>query len=206
MGAEHQTVPTRGRYSQKVQVNGRYGARIGPLMEVGRREACVGWTWRGNRVTEGSGHLVFKIRECSNLGKVLCLETNKQTYSPKQNKKPGGSWAPPGRKVGWRKGGEPCPSLPSVPSTHPAGKPWGRSYSGGPAQNSFPSGQGCPARSASSRNRAGRRGWQGREGPPQLAGSLSRWDPGTGLECTDQGGAGRRGRDAGSAGRLGGTG
>lgn len=69
--------------------------------------------------------------------------------------------------------------MPSVPSTHPAGKPWGLSYSGGPAQNSFPSGQGCPARSASSRNRAPRVGRRGREGPSQLAGTLSRCDPGT---------------------------
>lgn len=84
--------------------------------------------------------------------------------------------------------------MPSVPSTHPAGKPWGRSYSGGLAQNSFPSGQGCPARSASSRNRARRVERRGREGLSQLAGALSRCDPGTGLEpgCKDQEGAAGR--------------
>lgn len=90
--------------------------------------------------------------------------------------------------------------MPSVPSTHPAGKPWGRSYSGCPAQNSFPSGQGCPARSASSRNRAPRVGRRGREGPSQLAGTLSRWDPGTqqGPGCKDQEGAAGRSQDPGS--------
>lgn len=91
-----------------------------------------------------------------------------------------------GGRWGGGEGGEPCPSVPSVPSTHPAGKPWGRSYSGGPAQNSFPSGQGCPARSASSRNRAPRVGRRGREGPSQLAARrhtkpLGPWHPIGGL-------------------------
>lgn len=44
----------------------------------------------GNRVTEGSGHLMLTTREGSNLGKVLGLA----------KKKRGGSWARPGRKVG----------------------------------------------------------------------------------------------------------
>ena len=60
-------------------------------------------------------------------------------------KKGDGSWAWTGRKVGG--GGEPCPSVPSVPGAHPAGKPWGRSCSGRPAQNSLPSGPGCPGQS-----------------------------------------------------------
>lgn len=125
------------------------------------------WTQKErDRVTEGSGHLMLGTRECFSLAKVLGLA-----------KKGEGAGRSLGGRWGCEEGGEPCPSVPSVPSTHPAGKPWGRSYSGGPAQNSFPSGQGCPARSANSRNRARRAGRRGREGPPQLAGTPKQLGP-----------------------------
>lgn len=142
-------------------------------------------------MTEGSGYLMLTTREGSNLGKVLGLAKKKRGEGVGRGL---------GERWGCEEGGEPCPSVPSVPSTHPAGKPWGRSYSGGPAQNSFPSGQGCLARSASSRNRAGLVGRRGREGPSRLAAAPSSWAPGTGQgpECKDQEGEAGRGRDPGS--------
>lgn len=96
------------------------------------------------------------------------------------------------RGAAWEEGGasgarEPCPSVPSVPGAHPAGKPWGRSCSAGPAQNSLLPGRAAQAHSASARNRArpggrwpaqrGRlvRGRTGQRGPRRTAG-----DPGAG--------------------------
>lgn len=143
-------------------------------------------------MTEGSGHLMLTTREGSNLGKVLGLAKKR------------GEGVGSGLEGRWgcEEGGESCPSVPSVPSTHPAGKPWGRNESGGPAQNSFLSGQGCPARSASSRNRARRVGRRGREGLSRLAEAPSSWDPGSRQrsrsECKGQEGAAGRGRDPGS--------
>lgn len=120
--------------------------------------------------------------------------------------KRGGSWARPWSKVGRWGGGEPCPSVPSVPGAHPAGKPWCRSCSRRPAQNSLPSGQGCPGRSASARNRLGpearRRRAPGARGPGRAERTGAR-GPGRRPGC--RAGPDRRGRDCRGSRRLGGA-
>lgn len=83
----------------------------------------------------GSGHCPRSgTRECSRLREG-------PGSGKKRGEELGVDWKEGGAVGG---GGEPCPSVPSVPGAHPAGKPWGRSCSGRPAQNSLPSGQGCP--------------------------------------------------------------
>lgn len=80
----------------------------------------------------GFGHSVGDLapENVPGLGKDLGLA--------KKGRELGAAWEEGGE------GGEPCPSVPSVLDAHPAGKPWGHSCSAGPAQNSLPSGQGCP--------------------------------------------------------------
>lgn len=72
--------------------NSTRGAKIRPQIEVGgQRGPRAVDPEGGNRVTEGSGHLMLCTRECFNLAKVLGLA---------KKKRGGGSWAQPGRKVG----------------------------------------------------------------------------------------------------------
>lgn len=101
-----------------------------------------------------------------------------------------------------RREGSPALACPLSPARTLPGSPGVAATREAQPRIAFLPGRAARARSASSRNRARRVGWRGREGPSWLAAAPSSWDPGTGQgqgpECKDQEGAAGRGREPGS--------